>query len=76
MGIDTLKGVVSDGKEASKAVNDAGISNSFTLFVEGIGKKIGLNDSTAKFISSVLNNSLDYKENRDKNSEKIKEGEK
>ena len=71
LGLDTLKGIVKDGKGANDAFYDSGKSNSISMSIEGLGKKLGLSDTMTKFISSSVNNAVDYNKesiNRDKPS--------
>ena len=63
--------VVKDGKGANDAFYDSGKSNSISMSIEGLGKKLGLSDTMTKFISSSVNNAVDYNKesiNRDKPS--------
>ena len=64
LGLDTLKGIGKDNKGVSESFNDSGKSNSFSMLVDSVGKKFGINESTTKFVSSILNNSLDYNQNK------------
>ena len=64
LGLDTLKGIGKDNKGVSESFNDSGKSNSFSMVVDSVGKKFGMNESTTKFVSSILNNSLDYNQNK------------
>ena len=71
LGLDTLKGIAKDGKGANDAFYDSGKSNSISMSIEGLGKKFGLSDTMTKFISSSVNNAVDYNKesiNRDKPS--------
>ena len=43
LGLDTLKGIGKDGKGVSESFNDSGKSNSFSMVVDSVGKKFGMN---------------------------------
>ena len=43
LGLDTLKGIGKDNKGVSESFNDSGKSNSFSMVVDSVGKKFGMN---------------------------------